>query len=48
LLHLERGRIVNEARFRTDRSYRDDRVLPSVRSPHEGASCLARLATLTA
>src|SRR6478735_9175068 len=44
LLHLERGRIVNEARFRTDRSYRDDRVLPSVRSPHEGVSCLAKLA----
>ena len=48
LLHLERGRIVNEARFRTDRSYRDDRALPSVRSPHEGASCLAKLAALAA
>src|SRR3954454_21408271 len=33
LLQLERGRIVTEARFRADRSYRDDRVLPSVRSP---------------
>ena len=48
LLHLEAGRIVSEARFRADRSYRDDRVLPSVRSPHEGASCLAKLATLAA
>jgi hypothetical protein len=48
LLHLERGRIVNEARFRTDRSYRDDRMLPPVRSPHEGVSCLAKLAALAA
>jgi len=48
LLHLERGKIVTESRFRTDRSYRDDRVLPSVRSPHEGASCLAKLAALAA
>jgi glucosamine 6-phosphate synthetase-like amidotransferase/phosphosugar isomerase protein len=48
LLHLERGKIVTETRFRTDRSYRDDRTLPSVRAPHEGASCLAKLAALTA
>jgi len=48
LLHLERGRIVTEARFRTDRSYRDARALPSVRAPHEGVSCLAKLASLTA
>jgi len=48
LLHLEAGRIASEARFRADRSYRDDRVLPSVRSPHEGVSCLAKLATLAA
>ena len=48
LLHLERGKIVTEARFRTDRSYRDARDLPSVRAPHEGASCLAKLAALTA
>ena len=34
-----------EPRFRTDRSYRDEHaLLPSVRSPHEGASCLAKLA----
>ena len=38
----------DEARFRTDRSYRDDRMLPSVRSPHEGVSCLAKLAALAA
>ena len=48
LLHLEHGRIVTESRFRADRSYRDDRALPSVRSPHEGASCLAKLAALAA
>jgi glucosamine 6-phosphate synthetase-like amidotransferase/phosphosugar isomerase protein len=48
LLHLERGKIVTETRFRTDRAYRDDRTLPSVRAPHEGASCLAKLAALAA
>lgn len=46
MLRLERGKIVSEVRFRTDRSYRDDRVLPAVRAPHEGISCLAKLATL--
>ena len=46
LLQIERGRILTETRFRTDRSYRDDRVLPSVRAPHEGISCLAKLAAL--
>ena len=29
LLHVERGRIVTETRFRADRSYRDDKVLPA-------------------
>ena len=48
LLHLERGRIATETRFRADRSYRDDKALPAVRAAHEGASCLAKLATLTA
>lgn len=48
LLHLERGRIATEIRFRADRSYRDDKPLPAVRAPHEGVSCLAKLATLTA
>ena len=48
LLHLERGRITTETRFRADRTYRDDKPLPAVRAPHEGASCLAKLATLTA
>ncbi len=48
LLHVERGRILTETRFRPDRSYREARVLPSVRTPHEGVSCLAKLASLTA
>jgi len=47
LLHLERGRIATETRFRADRSYRDDKALPAVRAAHEGVSCLAKLATLT-
>ena len=46
LLRIERGRILSETRFRPDRSYREDNVLPSVRAPHEGVSSLAMLATL--
>jgi glutamine phosphoribosylpyrophosphate amidotransferase len=46
LLRIERGRILSETRFRLDRSYREDNVLPSVRAPHEGVSCLAKLAAL--
>jgi glucosamine 6-phosphate synthetase-like amidotransferase/phosphosugar isomerase protein len=46
LLQIERGRILTEVRFRLDRSYREDNVLPPVRTPHEGISCLAKLATL--
>lgn len=47
LLRVERGRIVCERRFCPDRSYREHRVLPSVRAPHEGASCLAKLAVIS-
>ena len=46
LLRIEQGRTVSESRFRVDRSYRENTVLPSVRAPHEGVSCLAKLATL--
>jgi glucosamine 6-phosphate synthetase-like amidotransferase/phosphosugar isomerase protein len=46
LLRIERGRLISEARFRVDRAYREDRVLPPVRAPHEGIACLAKLATL--
>jgi glucosamine 6-phosphate synthetase-like amidotransferase/phosphosugar isomerase protein len=46
LLQIERGRILAQKRFRLDRSYREDTVLPPVRTPHEGVSCLAKLAIL--
>ncbi len=47
LLHVVRGQIVRERRFRPDRSYREDGYLPPVRAPQEGVSCLERLALLT-
>jgi glutamine phosphoribosylpyrophosphate amidotransferase len=47
LLHLERGRIANEARFHPDRSYAGGTPIPPA-APHERASCLAKLAALTA
>ncbi len=46
LLRVRNGRIVDERRFRPDRDYREENVLPAVRAPHEGASCLARLAVI--
>nr|MBA3382973.1 hypothetical protein [Actinomycetota bacterium] len=48
LLQVARGRIVRERRFRPDRSYCEEGYLPPVRAPHEGVSCLERLAVLTA
>jgi hypothetical protein len=33
-------------RFQPDRSYVEETVLPSVRAPHEGASCLKQLAAI--
>jgi glucosamine 6-phosphate synthetase-like amidotransferase/phosphosugar isomerase protein len=48
LLRVAQGKVVDEARFQPDRSYREDRVLPAVRAPHEGASCRKRLAALAA
>ena len=45
-LVLDGGRVSAETRFRPDRSYRENNVLPSVRAPHEGVSCLARLDAL--
>jgi glucosamine 6-phosphate synthetase-like amidotransferase/phosphosugar isomerase protein len=47
LLHLERGRIANEARFHPDRTYVSGTPVPPA-APHERASCLAKLALLTA
>ena len=48
VLRVRDGRIVDEQRFRPDRSYREETALPPVRAPHEGASCLARLAVIAA
>jgi glucosamine 6-phosphate synthetase-like amidotransferase/phosphosugar isomerase protein len=48
LLRITDGRITETLRFRPDRSYREDNVLPAVRAPHEGVSCLARLAVIAA
>src|SRR5687767_7527296 len=47
LLRVEDGRIAGTERFKPDRSYVEETVLPSVRAPHEGASCLRRLAAIT-
>ena len=46
-LHVAAGRIVRERRFRPDRRYREQAILPPVRAPHEAVSCLERLAILT-
>ena len=48
LLHIVDGRIEDELRWKPDSSYVEDVVLPSVRAPHEGESCLQRLAAITA
>jgi glucosamine 6-phosphate synthetase-like amidotransferase/phosphosugar isomerase protein len=48
LVRLGAGRIVAEDRFRPDRTYGEEKVLPAVRAPHEGASCLERLAAIAA
>jgi glucosamine 6-phosphate synthetase-like amidotransferase/phosphosugar isomerase protein len=47
LLALSDGRVAWRERFRPDRSY-DESPLPAVRAPHEGASCLRRLAAIVA
>ena len=46
LHQVEDGRVVATHRFRPDRSYIEETILPSVRAPHEGASCLKRLAAI--
>ena len=48
LLSLVDGVLVSERRWSPDRSYRDESRLPAVRAPHEGLSCLERLAAITA
>jgi glucosamine 6-phosphate synthetase-like amidotransferase/phosphosugar isomerase protein len=46
LLSLVDGALVEERRWSPDPSYREERELPAVRAPHEGRSCLERLAAL--
>ncbi len=46
LLRIQDGRVTRTDRFKPDRSYVEETVLPSVRAPHEGASCLKRLAAI--
>jgi hypothetical protein len=46
LLQVQDGRVAGVHRFRPDRSYVEETILPSVRAPHEGASCLQRLAAI--
>jgi glucosamine 6-phosphate synthetase-like amidotransferase/phosphosugar isomerase protein len=48
LLRLRGGRIAGRRRFRPDRAYREERVLPAVRAPHEGDYCLQRMAVIAA
>jgi glutamine---fructose-6-phosphate transaminase (isomerizing) len=48
MLRVVEGDIAHRAKFRPDRSYVEDNLLPSVRAPHEGASCRERLAAITA
>jgi glucosamine 6-phosphate synthetase-like amidotransferase/phosphosugar isomerase protein len=47
LVAVEEGRVVAQERFSPDLSFEEE-PLPAVRAPHEGASCLERLATLAA
>ena len=47
-LELRDGEVVRSERFRPDRTYVEGSALPAIRAPHEGASCLRRLAALAA
>ena len=48
VLTVVAGTVAHHTRFKPDRSYREENVLPAVRAPHEGAFCLERLAALAA
>jgi glucosamine 6-phosphate synthetase-like amidotransferase/phosphosugar isomerase protein len=48
MLSLADGRVAWTERFRPDESFVEEQALPPVRAPHEGVSCLARLAALAA
>lgn len=45
-VRVEDGRIASNERFRPDRSYVEETILPAVRAPQEGVSCLQRLAAI--
>jgi glucosamine 6-phosphate synthetase-like amidotransferase/phosphosugar isomerase protein len=47
LIELENGRVSQAGRFTPDRSHVET-PLPAVRAPHEGESCLRRLAAIVA
>src|SRR6059058_2176671 len=47
-LALRDGHVAQNARFRPDRSYVEERSLPAVRAPGQSAYCLARLAVIAA
>ena len=46
LLRIQDGKVTRAERFQPDRSYVEERLLPPVRAPHEGHSCLQRLAAI--
>jgi glucosamine 6-phosphate synthetase-like amidotransferase/phosphosugar isomerase protein len=46
VLRLVDGSVEREERWRPDRSYVEERVLPAVRAPHQGEHCFQRLAVL--
>ena len=45
---LRDARVAREDTFRPDHTYTDPVILPAVRAPQEGVSCLERLAALAA
>jgi glucosamine 6-phosphate synthetase-like amidotransferase/phosphosugar isomerase protein len=47
-LRLRDAKVEHLERFRSDADYTDPIALPAIRAPHEGASCLERLAVLAA
>ena len=48
LVALTAGRVARTERFTPDRTFREEKPLPSVRAPHEAVSCRQRLARLVA
>lgn len=48
LVRVVAGEVVAEERWTPDPSFRETTVLPAVRAPHEGRTCMQRLAALAA